>query len=175
MVKLYVKLHSYLYFLHLEKLFWKASSTLPRHLINTLLFVKLLKHFFLTQSRHLLDTWWIDRESSCLPDSSSTPSGSIKLLFLNLILCFSIPSRYLSCRRPVPRDTSAVKHYWRVYILLNRDSSLISSICLWLFISQTLSFSFQTSSSRILQASSSLSLLGKLLILSHSCISWFKT
>ena len=141
--------------------------------------------FFLTQSRHLLDTWWIDRESSYLLDSSSTLGGSIELLFLNLILCCSIPqlsttrsSTPTSTASSILPETLAVEHYWRVYIFLNRDSSLILqslSICLRLFISQTLSFSLQTSSSRILQAFSSFSLLGKLLILSHSCISWFKT
>ena len=59
--------------------------------------------FFLTQSRHLLDTWWIDRESSCLLDSSSTPGGSIELLFLKLIPCCSILAWYLSCWRPLSR------------------------------------------------------------------------
>ena len=75
---------------------------LARHLLNTLLSVELLKPF-LTQSRHLLDTWWIDRESSCLLDSSSTPGGSIEHLFLNMILCFSILARYLNYRQPVSR------------------------------------------------------------------------
>ena len=159
-----------------------TSSTPPRYLA----IYRASQAFFLTQSRHLLDTWWINRESSCLLDSSSTPGGSIELLFLNLILCCSIP-QLLTTRSSTPTstassihpDTSAVEHYWRVYIFLFRNPSLISSIslsiCLWLFISQTLSFSLQTSSSRILQAFSSFSLFGKLLILSHSCISCFKT
>ena len=34
----------------------------------------------------------------CNLDTSSTPGGLIELLFLNLILCCSIPSRYLSCQ-----------------------------------------------------------------------------
>ena len=90
--------------------------------------------FFLMQSRHLLDTWWIDRESSYLLDSSSTPGGSIELLFLNHILYYSILARYLNCQRPIPwhlpwpPDTLAVEHYWRVYIYFHRDPSLISSI-----------------------------------------------
>ena len=141
------------------------------------------------QSRHLLDTWWIDRESSCLLDSSLTPAGSIELLFLNLTLCCSIPSRYLSCQRLDPRhlprqlpryllipQLSSITEgsiYFSITILLSFLRSL--SICPRLFISQTLSFSLQTCSSRILQAFSSFSLLGKLLILSHSCISCFKT
>ena len=61
LVELYVRLHSYLCFSHLEKLFWKVGSTPPRHLLNTLLFVELLKPF-----------------SYRNPDSSSIPSGSIE-------------------------------------------------------------------------------------------------
>ena len=100
LVELYVGLHSYMCFSHFEKLFWKAVSTPPRYLA----ICRASQAFFLTQSRHLLDTWWIDRESSCLLlDSSLTPAGSIELLFLNLTLCCSIPSRCLSCRRSDPR------------------------------------------------------------------------
>ena len=162
----------------LEKLFWKPSSTPPRYLA----ICRASQAFFLTQSQHLLDTWWIDRESSCLLDSSLTPRGSIKLLFLNLILCCSIPqlsttnsSTPTSTTSSTPPDTSAVEHYWRVYIYFHRDPSLIFSICPWLFISQTLSFSLSTSSSRLLQAFSSFSTLGKRLIPLYSCISCFKT
>ena len=185
LVDLYVGFHSYLCFSHLEKLFWKAVSTPPWHLA----ICRASQAFFLTQSRHLLDALWIDRESSCLLDSSSTLGGSIELLFLNLTLYCSIPSRYLSCRRPDPRhlprqlprylpipQLSSITEgsiYFSFAILLSFLRSL--SICPWLFFSQTLIFSLQTSSSRILQAFSSFSLLGKLLILSHSWISWFKT
>ena len=181
LVELYVGLHSYLCFLHLEILFWKVGSTPPRYLD----ICQASQAFFLTQSRHLLDTWWIDREISCLLDSFSTPGGSIELLFLNLILCCSIPSRYLSCRRPVPRQlprylpipqlSSIIEGsiYSSIMILLSFLRSL--SICLRLFISQTLSFSLQTSSSRFLQAFSSFSTLGKCLIPLYSCISCFKT
>ena len=79
---------------------WLDTSSTPH---RYLAICRASQAFFLTQSRHLLNTWWIDRESSCLLDSSSTPCGSIELLFLNLILCCSILSRYLSCRRPVSR------------------------------------------------------------------------
>ena len=99
LVELYVGLHSYLCFSPLEKLFWKASLTPPRYLA----ICRASQAVFLTQSQHLLDTWWIDWEGSCLLDSSSTPGGSIELLFLKLIICCSIPSRYLSYRRPIPR------------------------------------------------------------------------
>ena len=133
LVELYVGLHSYLCFSPLEKLFWKASSTPPRYLA----ICRASQAFFLTQSQHLLDTWWIDRESSCLLDSSLTPRGSIKLLFLNLILCCSIPqlsttssSTPTSTTSSTPPDTSAVEHYWKVYIYFHRDPSLIFSISL---------------------------------------------
>ena len=122
-------------------------------------------------------------------DTSSTSGGSIELLFLNLILCCLIPTRYLSCWQPVPQhlprqlpqylsipQLSSITEgsiYFSIAILLSFLRSL--SICSRLFISQTLSFSLQTFSSRILQAFSSFSLLGKLLILSHSCISCFET
>ena len=46
LVELYVGLHSYLCFSHLEKLFWKAVLTPPRHLLDTLLSVELFKYFF---------------------------------------------------------------------------------------------------------------------------------
>ena len=137
LVELYVGLHSYLCFSPLEKLFWKASSTPPRYLA----ICRASQPIFLTQSQHLLDTWWIDRESSCLLDSSLTPHGSIKLLFLNLILCCSIPqlsttssstptSTPTSTTSSTPLDTSAVEHYWKVYIYFHRDPSLIFSISL---------------------------------------------
>ena len=147
LVELYVRLHSYLCFSHLEKLFWKAVSTPPWHLA----ICRASQAFFLTQSRHLLDALWIDRESSCLLDSSSTLGGSIKLLFLNLTLCCSIPSRCLSCRRPDPRHLPRYlpipqlsrftkgSIYFSIAILLSFLQSL--SICPWLFLSQTLSFS----------------------------------
>ena len=119
LVELYVGLHSYLCFSPLEKLFWKAGLTPPWNLA----ICRASQAFFLTQSRHLLDTWWIDRESSCLLDSFLTSGGSIELLFLNLILCCSIPQLSTtssltptSTASLIPPDTSTVEHYWRVYI-----------------------------------------------------------
>ena len=109
LVELYVGLHSYLCFSSLEKLFWKAGSTPPRYLA----ICRASQAFFLMQSRNLLDTWWIDRESSCLLNSFSTPGGSIELLFLTLICCSSIPSRHLS--------------YWRAFSRHLLDRSLDTS------------------------------------------------
>ena len=104
LVELYVGLHSYLCFSLLEKLFWKADSTPPRYLA----ICRASQAFFLMQSRHLLDTWWIDREISCLLDSSSTPGGSIELLFLTLTLCCSIASsipQLSKIRSSIPTST----------------------------------------------------------------------
>ena len=93
--------------------------------------------FFLLQSRQLLDTWWIDRESSCFLNSSSTPGGSIELLFLDLLSCSSIPqlsttisSIPTSIASLTPFDTCIYRALLRVYIYLLRDPILISSISL---------------------------------------------
>ena len=172
--------------------FFTSRKTILKSYLDTssnLAICRASQAFFLMQSRHLLDTLWIDRESSYLLDSSSTPDGLIELLFLNLTLCCSIPSWYLSCRRPDPRHLlrqlpqyllipqlsrfTKGSIYFSIAILLSFLRSL--SICPRLFLFQTLSFSVETSSSRILQDISSFSLLGKLLIISHSWISWFKT
>ena len=61
LVELYVGLHSYLCFSPLEKLFWKVGSTPPRHFLDTLLSIELLKPF---SYRNL--------------NTSSIPGGSIE-------------------------------------------------------------------------------------------------
>ena len=88
---------------------------------------------FLSLSRQLLDTWWIDRESSCLLDSFSTPGGSMKLLFLDLMSCSSIPTWYLNYRRPFPRYLSiptSIELYWGSIYSFLLDLILIYSISL---------------------------------------------
>ena len=65
LVELYVGLHSYLCFSHLEKLFWKLSQ----HLLDTLLSVELLKLFFF----------------KCNLDTSSIPGGSIEKTFASSV------------------------------------------------------------------------------------------
>ena len=140
LVKLYVGLHSYLCFSPLEKLFWKTGSTPPRYLA----ICRASQAFFLMQSWHLLDTWWIDRESFCILDSSSTPAGSIELLFLNLLFVARSLPQYLSYRRldpqhlprqlprylPIPQLSSIIEGsiYSSIVILLSFLRSL--SICL---------------------------------------------
>ena len=84
---------------------WLNTSSIPhRHL--AIYWVSYA--FFLSQSRQLFDTWWIDRECSCLLNSFLTPGGSIELLFLDLIPCCSILARYVSCwqafSRHLPRQ-----------------------------------------------------------------------
>ena len=131
--------------------------------------------FFLSQSQQLLNTWWIDRKSSCLLDSSSTPGGSIELLFLDLMSCSSIPqlsttisSIPTSIASLTPFDTCIYRALLRVYIYLLRDPILISSISLDLsapvHLPNTLSLSLQTSSFVIFQAFQDSSSLGKFLI-----------
>ena len=94
LVELLAWLHSCLCFSLLEKLFLKASSTPPRHLLDTWLSVE-LPSFFLLQSWHLLDTWWVDRESSYPLDSFSTPGGLIEPHLLCLMFCTSTLPRHL--------------------------------------------------------------------------------
>ena len=76
--------------------------------------------FFLSQSRQLLDTWWIDRESSCLFDSFSTPGGSIENF---LVFCWFVPRqilntcicRHLLCSTPVSPSLNQSRSSWMHY------------------------------------------------------------
>ena len=135
--------------------------------------------FFLSQSRQLLDTWWIDRESSCFLNSSSTPGGSIELLFLDLLSCSSIPQLSTTISSIPTSIASSIpasnELYWGfIYTFFAIQFSFLQSlsICPHLFISQTLSLSLQTSSFVIFQDYSS---LGKFLIFYSSWISCFET
>ena len=79
--------------------------------------------FFLMQSRHLLNTWWIDRESSYLLDSSLTPDGLIELLFLNLIFCCSMLGHMcFSCYRTYVMILCNWLIFWQnaLYLYLGR-------------------------------------------------------
>ena len=88
LVVLHAWLHSCLCCSLLEQLILKASSTPPLHLA----ICQASKLFFLSQSRHLLNTWWINQESSYPFDNFSTLGGSIEphllcLMFLYLNTC----------------------------------------------------------------------------------------
>ena len=135
---------------------------LARHLLDTSSTPHCLSRFFncfLSLSWQLLDTWWIDRESSCLLDSFSTLGGLIELLFLDLMSCSSIPQLSMTISS-IPTSIAysipaSIKLYWgSIYsFFVIRFSFLRSlSICPHLFISQTLSLPLQTSSFVIIQA-----------------------
>ena len=113
---------------------------MTRHLLNTSSTLCCQSRFFscfLSLSLQLLDTWWIDRESSCHLNSFSTLGGSIELLFLDLMSCSSIPqlsttssSIPTSIASLIPLDTCIYRALLRVYIFILRDPILISLISL---------------------------------------------
>ena len=113
LVELHVWLHSCLCFSLLEKLLLKASST-PSYLSSFL-------SFFLSQSRQLLDTWWIDWESSCPLDSFSTARSIDRAsvlvsggLFLDICLTHaSVDNLYLDTYLDTWLDTSRHLHLSR--------------------------------------------------------------
>ena len=137
LVELHIGLHSCLCFSLLEKTTFKSllnTSSIPCCLWSFL-------SFFLSQSRQLLDTWWIDQESSCLLDSFSTANGSIELLFLHLMGCSSTPPRYLYLSKTIsltpfsidvsiPLDTFICRDLLRVYLslLVRSDPHFIQSL-----------------------------------------------
>ena len=133
LVELLAWLHSCLCFSLLKKLFVKASSTPPWHLLDTWLSVE-LPSFFLLQSRHLLDTWWVDRESSYPLDSFSTPGGLIEPHLLCLMFCTSTLPRHLylstaksSTLGSTPLNTSSIENYFTIRFSFPRSVRTCSS------------------------------------------------
>ena len=125
-----------------------ASSIASRHLVDRSSFYS---WFCWAVPRHLLDTSAVDDHfSRHLLNRNLDTSWYLHLLR------FIAGTIYTSCA-----------------ICLSFQSISLS-ICLW-FLSQTLSSLSLNCSLRFLQAFSSFSSLGKLLILSHSCISCFET
>ena len=125
--------------------------------------------FFLTQSRHLLDTWWIDRASVLGSDSLLLDTSAIDKHFLDTYLdSFLNTSRHLICRALLkvlfkpPRAIRSSLH--SIFLLID--------LC---FLSQTLSSHSNLNPQRFLEAFSRFSSLGKLLIFHSSCISCFET
>ena len=123
-------------------------SIASRHLVDRSIFYS---WFCWVVPRHLLDTLVVDDHiSRHLLDRYFDTSRYLHLLR------FTAGTIYTSCA---------------IHLLFQ---SISLSILLW-FLSQILSSHSFNYSSRFLQAFSSFSSLGKLLILSHSCISCFET
>ena len=171
-------------FLFSKNCFQKACSTPPRHLT----ICRAFKLFFLSQSWHLLDTCWIDRESSNLLDSFSTVRSIDRASVLDMVGCSSTLARHLHLSTTIfstptsidcstPFDTFICRDLLMAYIssscdlqLIFVDLSLDTSVFSTpkpLSLTPNLSHSLQTSSSRFLQAFQDFFSLGKFLI-SHS-------
>ena len=109
---------------------WLDTSSIPCYLSSFL-------SFFL--SAISTPPWYLVDRSRKLPACSIAPRHLVdRSSFWSWIWFFvarylSIPQLSMtrsSTASSIPPDTSAVEHYWRVYIFLSRDSSLISSISL---------------------------------------------
>ena len=129
LVVLHVWLHSCLCFSLLEKLFLKACSTPPRHLA----ICRASKLFFYRN----LDTWWIDRESSCLLDSFSIARSIDRAFVLDMVVCSSTHARHLHLSMAIfstpnstyfstPLDTFICRDLLMAYIFSLCDPHLIS-------------------------------------------------
>ena len=90
--------------------------------------------FFLSHSQQLLDTWWIDRESSYLLDSSWIDRASFLAfdgLFLDTSLIpVSVDDHLLDTYFDSFLDTWIYRALLRTYIFVLHDPILISSISL---------------------------------------------
>ena len=175
-----------MWFSHLEKLFWKGSLTPPQYLAICRAFQAFFLNAISTPPRYLvdrsrmllpprqlLDTFWIYRASVLESDSllldSFLNTSTIKDQILDTYLDRSLDtSRYLH----LSRFTNCL---YKASVRFGNHFSSISLSILLCFSPQNTLILLQLCSSRILQAFSSFSLLGKLLILSYSCIWWFKT
>ena len=156
---------------------WKIVLKQPRHLSIPGLSIELFS-CFLSQSRHLLIARWINRESFCPLDSSSTATSIHRACFV------MDTSRHLLdswiCWNFLMLDTSrhllSIENYWTAIYRVSAIRSSFSSISLDLsmFVHlPNLSHSLQTFSLRCFWPRSSYSSLGKCLNPSHSWFSWF--
>ena len=109
---------------------WLDTSSIPCYLSSFL-------SFFL--SAISTPPWYLVDRSRKLPACSIAPRHLVdRSSFWSWIWFFvarylSIPQLSMtrsSTASSIPLDTSAVEHYWRVYIYFHRDPSLISSISL---------------------------------------------
>ena len=185
LVELYVKLHSCLCFSPLEKLFWKAGSTPPRHFLDTLLSVELLKPFsYRNPDSSLIPGGLIENAlassiaSRYLVDWSRFCSWIWFLVAWYLLDTLAVDDHFLDTYLDSFLDTSQYLSCWALlkglYILPSRSFSHFFNLSAIFHLPNTL-FSLQSCSSRFLQAFSSFSTLCKLLISHSSCISCFET
>ena len=123
--------------------------------------------------RQLLNTWWIDRAS--VLDSVKLFLNTSSIPQLSTIIFSTPPSTGVS----IPLDTCICRDLLLALfkLLVRLGFHFIRSLSRYfsVFSPKTFSSHSKLFSSRILQAFSRISSLGKLLILSHSCISCFET
>ena len=77
---------------------------------STQLSIELPSLFFLSQSQHLFDTWWINRESYCLLNNFSTARSIDRASVLNTVGCSSTLARHLHMSTAIfstPSSTAA--------------------------------------------------------------------
>ena len=67
--------------------FFSSQKTVFKKLARHLAICWASKFCFLSQFQHLLDTWWIDRESSCLLDSFSIARLINWASVLDMVVC----------------------------------------------------------------------------------------
>ena len=182
---LHVWLHSCLYFSLLEKLFLKTCSTPPRHMA----ICRASKIFFLSQSRHLLNTWWIDWQRSYLLDSFSIARSIDRAFVLDMVVCSSTHAWHLHLSMAIfstPASTYFLTHL-DTFICWDLLMAYIFSLCDPHLIYVDLSLNtFVFSSPKSLSLNPNLFPNGFLSLIkffltwyvfnpSFSCISFFKT
>ena len=116
LVVLHVGLHSYLCFSLLEKLLLKVA----RHLLYTWLSIELPHFFSYRKSRHLLDTWWIDQESSCLLDSFLTARSINQVSMLDMVGYSSTFARHLHLSTTIFLTPTSIACYTSRHLHLSR-------------------------------------------------------
>ena len=117
--------------------FFSSRKTVFKKLARHLTICRASKFFFLSQSQHLLDTWWIDRESSYLLDSFLIARSIDRASVLDMVGCSSTLVRHLyllttifstptSTACSIPLDTYICRDLLMAYIFSSCDPQLIS-------------------------------------------------
>ena len=88
------------------------SSIVAQHLSTTRLSIELLS-CFLSQSRQLLESWWIGRENFCPLDTCLTPPQSIELYEIQIFKSDFWPKLMCSCRVSFLTTLDLYKAYFR--------------------------------------------------------------